>query len=499
MKTKLKNLGVFKDSSDGTIKSVFENEDKGIIEVSLLKNKPNMDVICVPTHHFCDLGCKMCHLTKEGLTEKSIKIKSTELLEAIIRSVCKQLTDNRTDLIRRTEKRKLLISFMGVGEPTLNKELILEIFKLEEEIKKLGYDEISYAVSTMMPNEALFNQFIEMVDENNIPLKVHFSLHSPNNDTRKSLIPNSKMDIEGCLECLSNYRRKITSNSSIMERYSDFHRTSDPVEIHYTLIKGVNDSRKELDELCFLLEKYNIPIKFITFNPKGDMEVSNNQELWVNEIKRRVDVRVKEYSPPGKEVGSSCGEFTKHYYHSKIETDEEKEEFEKWKKAHEIFELQRDKYLSTEDVFTAMAILISTRSKDPSTQVGACIIDKNNILLSLGYNGTPDGWDDESFKWGRTGDSLDTKYPYVIHAERNAILHSNGGDLHGARLFVALFPCNECAKEIVQSGIKEVIYLSDKYKDTPETIASKTILDKGGVKYRQYIPKMEEITLRLRP
>ena len=129
-----------------------------------------------------------------------------------------------------------------------------------------------------------------------------------------------------------------------------------------------------------------------------------------------------------------------------------------------------------------IAVLSSYRSKDPSTQVGACIVNQNNRIMSMGYNGFPAGCDDDEFPWDREGDTYDTKYPYVCHAELNAILNNRGANLEGCRIYVALFPCNECAKAIIQSGIKEVVYLSDKYADTMATRASKRMFNAAGVK-----------------
>ena len=143
--------------------------------------------------------------------------------------------------------------------------------------------------------------------------------------------------------------------------------------------------------------------------------------------------------------------------------------------------------ISWQEYFMGLAHLSALRSKDPNTQVGACVVSKDNRILSVGYNGTPNGYDDAEFPWDREGDELDTKYLYVVHAERNAILNYRGSnkDLEGAKLYVDLFPCNECAKEIIQSGIKEVYYLDDKYAHTNGTIASKRLFDKCGVKYIQ--------------
>ena len=160
---------------------------------------------------------------------------------------------------------------------------------------------------------------------------------------------------------------------------------------------------------------------------------------------------------------------------------------------------QRKDYLTWEEYFMGIAKLSAMRSKDPNTQVGACIVSNDNRILSIGYNGCPNGFDDSEFPWEREGKPLDTKYMYVCHAEMNAILNYRGSrlELEGAKIYVDLFPCNECAKLIIQSGIKEVIYLSDKYKDTDGVIASKKMLDTCGVKYRQLKENNKEIKLNL--
>ena len=147
---------------------------------------------------------------------------------------------------------------------------------------------------------------------------------------------------------------------------------------------------------------------------------------------------------------------------------------------------KRNDYISWDEYFMGVAILSGMRSKDPHSQVGACIVSQDNKILSMGYNGFPKGCSDDDFPWCREGDPLDNKYFYVTHSELNAILNYRGGSLDGARLYVSLFPCNECAKAIIQAGIKSIVYDSDKYADTPSTIASKRMLDAAGVSYRQY-------------
>lgn len=156
---------------------------------------------------------------------------------------------------------------------------------------------------------------------------------------------------------------------------------------------------------------------------------------------------------------------------------------------------KREGYLSWDDYFMSVALLSGKRSKDPSTQVGACIVNKNNIIESIGYNGLPKGCSDDEFPWDKEGEALNTKYPFVVHGELNAILNAKGKDLSGCRIYVALFPCNECAKAIIQSGISEVIYLSDKYANTDSVRASKLMFKCAGVKLTQLKATHEKIEL----
>lgn len=147
---------------------------------------------------------------------------------------------------------------------------------------------------------------------------------------------------------------------------------------------------------------------------------------------------------------------------------------------------KREDYISWEEYFMGIAELSAKRSKDPHTQVGACIIDKDNRILSVGYNGFPNNCSDDEFNWGKDKDG-DNKYLYVVHAELNAILNYKGPSLQNSTLYVTLFPCNECTKAIIQSGIKEVIYKLDKHPDIITEVAAKKMLDAAGIKYKKYI------------
>jgi len=159
--------------------------------------------------------------------------------------------------------------------------------------------------------------------------------------------------------------------------------------------------------------------------------------------------------------------------------------------------LKREDYLSWDEYFMGIALLSSMRSKDPSTQVGACIVNPDKRILSMGYNGMPRCCDDDEFPWARDNSPLDSKYLYVCHAELNAILNCAIGGVRGCTVYVTLFPCNECAKAIIQSGIAEIVYMSDKYADSDSTIASKKMLDAAGVKYRPYEMSNKEFNIKL--
>ena len=158
---------------------------------------------------------------------------------------------------------------------------------------------------------------------------------------------------------------------------------------------------------------------------------------------------------------------------------------------------KRMDYISWDEYFMGIAYLSAMRSKDPNTQVGACIVSRENKILSVGYNGFPKGCDDDEFPWKRDRDIYDSKYAYVTHSELNAILNYRGGSLEGTKLYVTLFPCNECAKAIIQAGIIELVYADDKYQGTPANLASRRMLKAAGVRMTPYEKGNRTIRLEL--
>jgi len=162
--------------------------------------------------------------------------------------------------------------------------------------------------------------------------------------------------------------------------------------------------------------------------------------------------------------------------------------------------MKRLNYLSWDEYFMAVALLSAQRSKDPNTQVGACVANDQNKIVGVGYNGFPWGCSDDELPWEREGAYLDTKYPYVCHAELNAVLNAITTDLRRCRIYVGLFPCNECPKVLIQSGISEIIYLPDKYRDTDQVRAAKIMLDKSpNITYPQMRTSLESLAIHFIP
>ena len=158
---------------------------------------------------------------------------------------------------------------------------------------------------------------------------------------------------------------------------------------------------------------------------------------------------------------------------------------------------KRNKIIGWDSYFMGVASLAAQRSKDPNTQVGACIVSTDKKILSTGYNGAPNGYPDENINWNRTGNFINTKYAYICHAELNAILNNNGLNLKNSIMYVDLFPCNECAKAIIQCGIKEIVYRSDKYADKDMYKVAKKLFNTCGVIYRQYVPENRTLYINL--
>ncbi|MBI4919316.1 hypothetical protein HY837_05255 [archaeon] len=303
----LEKIGRFKDT-DGTEKFVYKN-DKGVIEITWLKNKSNTDVFCIPTHYYCSLGCTFCHLTSENPLSKGMKpITLEELTEAFNESL---------KFIDR--KQKTVFSFMGVGDSFMNKELIVDFYET------MRTESSGLALATIIPRNE-FKYFTQKVIEGNIPLKIHFSLHTPFSNVRQKLIPYTDVSVEEALQELCNYRER-TLTEPMKKELLKCRRSADNTEIHYTIIKNVNDGEAELTELIRLGQKYKIPLKILKFNPTDGLERSEKEDYWFERL-------IEEYGAPGANIGSSCGQFTKKYYLNLSEGEEK--EFSEWERAYRI-------------------------------------------------------------------------------------------------------------------------------------------------------------------
>jgi 23S rRNA (adenine2503-C2)-methyltransferase len=310
MGLKFQVLGRFRDV-DGTEKTVYETGE-GIVELTHIKNKAGIDVICVPTHHYCNLGCKFCHLTVENDYTKSMTPIKADVLESILR-------------FDTPDSKKVLISFMGVGEPLLNLELILNLYSTLSKY----CPELSFAMSTMFPVP------FEEVRLDRIPLKIHFSLHSPVDEIRKEIIPASTVNVEEGFQLLRKHQMVTSLDPSISINLGRFHDSSSSVEIHYTLIEKVNDSDVELARLIELGHTYRIPLKLLKFNQTRYLKPSKRGEYWLRMLEMTYGPPVRFYAPPGPNIGSSCGQFTKHYYLG-CKDEEEQREFEEWKRKYQV-------------------------------------------------------------------------------------------------------------------------------------------------------------------
>ena len=273
-------IDVVKSSSEDVHKLVFKNTNGNILEVSYIRKGDGKDILCVPTQTSCNMGCKFCHLT--GLEIPAENLAGEEIVELVEAALQFKPASNPT----------LLVSYMGAGEPLLNIQgLFHSAMKL---LRTPNYQQVRFGVSTLLPGKKPFDELTKLVAMNGLPCKLHWSMHSTKADIRKNLMP-SALPIKEALALLSNY----------MET------TNQPVEIHYTLIKGVNDTQEDIDNLVSLVDK-KINIKLLRFAPHRN-EPNLIESDFVQDFKSKLEnngFHVEAYCPPGRDIGSSCGQFT---------------------------------------------------------------------------------------------------------------------------------------------------------------------------------------------
>jgi adenine C2-methylase RlmN of 23S rRNA A2503 and tRNA A37 len=272
-------VDVLKSSVENVSKLVYREGAKPVMEVSLIRKGDGKDILCVPTQTNCKMGCKFCHLT--GLDVPAVNLSSEQIVDLVKEALKFSEPQNPT----------LLVSYMGVGEPLLNVDGVIDSAK---EIRKLSnYKVVRFGVSTLIPGSKPFNYLIDKVVENDLQCKLHWSLHSAQSSVRKSLMPSAMGIREG---------------SSLALQYME--RTKQPVEVHYTLINGVNDTLRDVKSLSSVLDK-RLVIKILRFAPhklEPQLEESNVTSLFKKSLENE-GFTVEVYSPPGRDIGSSCGQF----------------------------------------------------------------------------------------------------------------------------------------------------------------------------------------------
>jgi 23S rRNA (adenine2503-C2)-methyltransferase len=274
---------------DATVKFIFRSPE--IIEFSYINKSDGKDIICAPTQTSCRLGCKFCFLSDYKLPVRNLR--PDEIVQPIDH-VIKDLA-----LLKgKKRNRVLLISFMGCGEPLLNLENVIESAKLIRDKYWKKYDVVRFAIATLVPKPALLERLTEEVIENGLSLKLHLSLHSPCDKKRKALMPGAS---------------GVKESVDLLEQFMK--RTGNSAEIHYAMIDGVNDRDEDLVGLIFLFANRNIPIKFLIYNEKPSLELKESQRVaYFRERLAEYGIKTEFYIPPGRDVGSSCGQFLMEYY-----------------------------------------------------------------------------------------------------------------------------------------------------------------------------------------
>jgi len=282
----MKLIDVLSSRVEDVKKLVFQ-EDTTVHEVSYLRKGDGKDIVVIPTQTNCRMGCTFCHLT--GNNRPTQNLSSDQMIALIKASIRYQLPANKT----------LLISFMGAGEPLLNVEQVIETAKCMGDTNAMGwYDNVRFALATIIPSRKCFEQFKQLVGLHGLPFKLHLSLHSLDAPARKSLMPSAS---------------PILDSWNMLKEYAS--DTGQPTEVHYTLIDGINDKEEDLARFEALSGR-DVPIKLLRFAEKKQEPLMHGSSrtaqftLGLEQLGYRVEV----YSPPGRDIGSSCGQFIADQY-----------------------------------------------------------------------------------------------------------------------------------------------------------------------------------------
>jgi 23S rRNA (adenine2503-C2)-methyltransferase len=284
-------VDIVKSQIDKTIKFVFESESQ-IVELSYINKDDGKDIICVPTQTACNMGCKFCFMSDI----KKIPVRNLEIYEicGLVEVVTRML-----GLLEKEDRNSvLLISYMGCGEPLLNIDNVIKSSYIIQERMKNEYQTVRFAVASIIPKLSLMEKFTEQVRQTGLKMKFHLSLHSADPMVRKGLIPSAE-PIEESVDQMIKFVA-LTDNSA---------------EIHYALIKDINDRDIDAEMLVALLKDRPVSVKFLAYNPKPSLDFKESER--VEYFRRKLEeagIKTEFYRPPGWDVGSSCGQFLMDYY-----------------------------------------------------------------------------------------------------------------------------------------------------------------------------------------
>ena len=283
-------IKIVKSNNDSTLKYIMKNKDGFILEFSYINKSDGKDIICVPAQTMCNMGCKFCHTTDYIGKIKCLNVTTDEIVAGV-----EYIYD---DL--KLGERVLLISYMGCGEPILNKFNVIEsMLKINNEFKT-PYTRFAIATSLPKLNFLDFFWMVNEIKQTKLPVKFHFSLHYTFDILRKEWMKNS-LDIIPSLSAMDFYK-KLTGNA---------------VEIHYALIEGVNDTEQDAILLSNFLKDRDFNVKFLFYNEKPTLDVHASNKSKLSIFKRYLDkynIESEYYIPPGLDVGASCGQFLMDYY-----------------------------------------------------------------------------------------------------------------------------------------------------------------------------------------
>jgi len=282
----IKLIDILKSKEDNVIKYIFLTNDNQITEFSYINKNDGKDIICVPSQTACNLGCKFCHLSDID----NLKVENLNRIE--IYNAIKYIIDD-LKLLTKSKNKTLLISFMGAGEPLLNIHNLTSTMWFIKDQYNNKYNIVRFAIASLIPSIKSMLKFTEKIKEYNLNCKFHFSLHFTNNKQRKEFMPASS-DIKNSLALLEHYMLYINNKA----------------EIHYTLIKDINDTNQDIDNLLHLVYGRGIPIKFLHYNEKETLNCfTSNRISQFTKVLEDNEIETEFYIPPGRDIGSSCGMF----------------------------------------------------------------------------------------------------------------------------------------------------------------------------------------------